>query len=91
MVYIMQNEPENPMSPAGNADNVANKVRSARTQRGLTQEELGSCVGLTRQSIIAIEKGRFTPSIQTALLLASALETTVDSLFWLTDRESENR
>ena len=79
------------MSPAGNANNVANKVRLARTQKGLTQEELGECTGLTRQSIIAIEKGRFTPSIQTALLLALALDTTVDHLFWLTDEESENR
>ena len=79
------------MSPAGNADNVANKVRLTRTQKDLTQEELAECAGLTRQSIIAIEKGRFTPSIQTALLLASALETMVDNLFWLTDEKSENR
>jgi putative transcriptional regulator len=72
------------MSPAGNADNVGNSVRAARKQKGCTQEELGAQAGLTRQSIIAIEKGRFTPSIQTALLLAAALETTVDDLFWLT-------
>lgn len=76
------------MSPAGNADNVANRVRDLRAKHGLTQEELGQAVGLTRQSIIAIEKGRFTPSIRTALMLAAALGTTVDSLFWLTD---ENR
>jgi putative transcriptional regulator len=42
-------------------------------------------VGLTRQSIIAIEKGRFTPSIHTALMLAAALNTTVDDLFWIED------
>jgi DNA-binding XRE family transcriptional regulator len=38
---------------------------------------------LTRQSIIAIEKGRFTPSIHTALMLAIALGVAVDELFWL--------
>ena len=73
------------MSPAGNADNVRNSVREARAGRGLTQEALGRAVGLTRQSIIAIEKGRFTPSIQTALLLARALGEPVDALFWLAE------
>jgi len=72
------------VSPAGNADDVANRVREVRLTQGKTQEELGLIVGLTRQSIIAIEKGRFTPSIQTALRLARALETRVDRLFWLT-------
>jgi putative transcriptional regulator len=54
-----------------------------------TQDALGHATGLTRQSIIAIEKGRFTPSIQTALRLARALDTTVDRLFWLTDEAEE--
>ncbi len=71
--------------PAGNARNVRNRVRDLRLERGLTQEQLGQAVGLTRQSIIAIEKGRFTPSIHTALVLARELGTTVDGLFWLND------
>ncbi len=71
------------MSPAGNADNLHNRVRELRSERGLTQANLGEIVGLTRQSIIAIEKGRFTPSIHTALMLAAALNTTVDELFWI--------
>jgi putative transcriptional regulator len=73
------------MSPAGGAANLSNRVREARTALGLTQEQLGQAVELTRQSIIAIEKGRFTPSVHTALLLASALDTTVDALFWIVD------
>jgi len=77
------------MSPAGNADDVQNRVREVRTGQGRTQEQLASSVGLTRQSIIAIEKGRFTPSIQTALRLARALGTTVDRLFWLTGDQGE--
>jgi putative transcriptional regulator len=76
--------------PAGNADNVANNVRAVRIEKGYTQEALAARVGLTRQSVIAIEKGRFTPSIQTALLLAAALETAVDELFWLTDHNLED-
>lgn len=64
---------------------VANAVRAARKRRGYTQAQLGEYTSLTRQSIIAIEKGRFTPSIETALLLAHALDTPVDDLFWLTE------
>jgi putative transcriptional regulator len=71
------------MTPAGNAENLENRVRELRTECGLTQEALGSAVGLTRQSIIAIEKGRFTPSIETALKLAAALRVSVEDLFWL--------
>lgn len=72
------------MSPAGKADNIENSVKDQRERLGLTQAELGQAIGLTRQSIIAIEKGRFTPSIQTVLLLARTLNTPVDQLFWLT-------
>jgi putative transcriptional regulator len=77
-------EARSTMSPAGNADDVANRVRELRMAQNQTQEDLGQAIGLTRQSIIAIEKGRFTPSIQTALRLARALGTSVDRLFWLT-------
>jgi putative transcriptional regulator len=73
------------MSPSGNARDLENRVREIRSERGLTQNELAQAVGLTRQSIISIEKGRFTPSIHTALNLAAALETSVDDLFWITD------
>ena len=58
-------------------------MREAREALGLTQEELGQAVGLSRQSIIAIEKGRFTPSIHTVLSLAQALQAKADKLFWL--------
>ena len=78
------------MSPAGNADNVRNRVREVRAERGLTQEALGQRVGLTRQSIIAIEKGRFTPSIHTALMLAGMLGVSVEELFWLVDNEDRD-
>lgn len=73
----------NQMAPAGNSSVLRNRVREAREALGLTQEELGQAVGLSRQSIIAIEKGRFTPSIHTVLSLAAALRTRADKLFWL--------
>jgi putative transcriptional regulator len=71
------------MSPSGNERRLRNRVREQRTGLGLTQEQLGQAVSLTRQSIIAIEQGRFTPSIHTALMLAAALNASVDGLFWI--------
>jgi len=62
---------------------VENRVRELRTERGMTQEDLADLVGVARQSIISIEKGRFLPSIETALKLAAALATPVEDLFWL--------
>ncbi len=74
------------MSPAGNERSLRNRVREQRTGLGLTQEQLGQAVSLTRQSIIAIEQGRFTPSVHTALMLAAVLNTSVDGLFWIDNR-----
>jgi len=81
------------MANTDNADKVANRVREVRLLCGMTQEELGDAVGLTRQSIIAIEKGRFTPSVHSALILARALNSSVDELFWLTsdDHTGDNK
>jgi putative transcriptional regulator len=62
---------------------VENKLRDTREELGLTQAYLAELVGLSRQSIISIERGRFIPSIETALRLSSALNTPIEKLFWL--------
>jgi putative transcriptional regulator len=64
-----------------------NAVRKYRTRQKLTQEELAAQVGVSRQTIIAIEKGGYTPSVTLALRLAQALGTSVESLFWLENGE----
>ncbi len=69
--------------PAGNAKNLRNRIQIYRTEKRMTQEELAGLVNLTRQSIIAIEKGKFTPSIYTALKLADALNTDISLLFYI--------
>lgn len=56
-------------------------VREHRTRQHLTQEELAKKVGVTRQTIIAIEKGNYTPSVYLALLLSKKLKKTVEQLF----------
>lgn len=62
---------------------IENRVRELRTDLGLTQEQLADLVGIARQSIISIEKGRFLPTIETALRLSAALKVPVENLFWL--------
>jgi putative transcriptional regulator len=60
-----------------------NRLKELRVQNGLTQEELAKLVSVTRQTIIAIEKEIFTPSVKLALQLARALGVRVEDLFWL--------
>ena len=63
---------------------VANRIREARRRLGLRQQDVADKVGVTRQTIIALEKGRLTnPSIQTCLLLGRLLGEPVDYLFYL--------
>ncbi len=60
---------------------IKNKVNEHRTKAGLTQEQLAEKVGVTRQTIIAIERGNYTPSVLLALKLAKVFSVTVESLF----------
>lgn len=64
-----------PETPRGN------KVRELRKQARLTQAELGTAVGVSRQSIVSTEKGDYAPSVYLALRLARTLGTTVEELF----------
>ena len=61
--------------------NVYNNVQDFRTKGKVTQEELGKAVGVTRQTIIAIEKGNYTPSVLLAIKIAKYFRTTVEKLF----------
>jgi putative transcriptional regulator len=60
-----------------------NNLKAIRLQKNFTQEALAEAVGVTRQTIIAIEKAKFVPSVKLALELASTLETPFEKLFWL--------
>ena len=58
-----------------------NHVRALRKELGLSQEELGKCCGVSRQTINAIENQKYDPSLPLAFQLARILGTTVDALF----------
>jgi putative transcriptional regulator len=60
-----------------------NRVRESRLKNQFTQETLADMVSVTRQTIIALEKGGYTPSVELALKLAHALQVPVQKLFWL--------
>jgi putative transcriptional regulator len=60
-----------------------NAIGEHREANDLTQGDLASRVGVTRQSINAIERGRYDPSLELALKLAAEFDTPVEELFWL--------
>lgn len=60
-----------------------NRLKDTRQKHNLTQEDLAKAVEVTRQTIIAIEKGKFGPTVTLALAIARVLEVNVEDLFWL--------
>ncbi len=60
---------------------VHNKVNEYRTKSAMTQEELAGALGVTRQTIISIEKGNYTPSVLLALKIAAVFTVAVEDIF----------
>jgi putative transcriptional regulator len=60
---------------------IANRVRIEREARGMTQSELGAAIGMTRQTIAAIEQRRYSPSLEAAFRIARLFDLPVDGLF----------
>lgn len=63
---------------------VANDMRRLRFHADeMTQAELADIVGVTRQTINAIERGKYAPSLDVAFLIAEALGRPLDQVFWI--------
>ncbi len=60
---------------------ISNQVNKLRTDKGVTQEELAEKVQVSRQTIIAIEKGNYTPSILLALKISKFFNLPVEKIF----------
>lgn len=58
-----------------------NRLRELREERGLTQEELAKALGVTRQTIIAIEKGKYDPSLRLAFRIARFFNRSIEEIF----------
>jgi putative transcriptional regulator len=62
---------------------IQSRVKELRRQRGWTQEELARKAGVTRQSIISIEKNRYVPSLPVALMFSRIFGCPTDEIFKL--------
>ncbi len=61
-------------------DNI--KIKLARVENGLSQQDLADLVGATRQTIGLIEKGKYNPSLNLCVKIAKVLDKTLNDLFW---------
>ena len=58
------------------------RLKSARAALDMSQQQLADTVGVSRQTINAIEKGDYNPTIKLCLAICKALNKTLDELFW---------
>ena len=64
------------------------KIKAARAEKDMTQGALAEAVGISRQTVNAIEKGEYNPTIRLCMAICRALGKTLDELFW-EDEEDE--
>ncbi|MBQ8834966.1 MAG: helix-turn-helix transcriptional regulator [Oscillospiraceae bacterium] len=64
-------------------------IRAARAQKDMTQKDLAAAVGVSRQTINAIEQGEYNPTIKLCRAICRALGKTLDELFWEEDNHEE--
>lgn len=62
------------------------KLKLARIEKNLTQQDLADRVDVTRQTIGLIEKGNYNPTLNLCINIAKALDRTLDQLFWEVDQ-----
>ncbi len=63
---------------------IKNSVNQLRSKAGVTQEDFANAIGVTRQTVIAIEKGNYTPSVLLALKIATFFKKSVEDIFSIT-------
>lgn len=64
-----------------------NKIKVARAEQGMTQQQLADAAGVSRQTINAIESGKFVPSTVLALKMAQIFDKPVEEIFQLEDND----
>ena len=65
------------------------KLKSARAAKDLSQGDLAQMCGVSRQTINAIEKGDYNPTINLCIAICKALGKTLDELFWEEENDEE--
>lgn len=64
-----------------------NNLKVARVEVDLTQQQLAEKIGITRQTISLIEKGKYNPTLKLCLNICYAVNKTLDEIFWI-EKES---
>ena len=64
-------------------------IKAARAQKDMTQKDLAAAVGVSRQTINAIEQGEYNPTIKLSRAICRVLGKTLDELFWEDDNNEE--
>ncbi len=77
--------PGGPVRAAAPDPTTGDRIRGARRAAGITQQELSALVGVSRQTIIAMETGDYAPSVYLAIRVARALKTSVEHLWGATE------
>jgi len=72
----------------GQVNEMRTRIKELRARYDLTQEDLARKVGVRRETILFIEKGKYNPSLKLAYNIAKALQTTIDELFIFEDEDS---
>ncbi len=65
------------------------KLKLARTEQNITQKALAEAVGVSRQTINAIEQGEYNPTVKLCRAICKALGKTLDDLFWEEDHDEK--
>jgi putative transcriptional regulator len=65
------------------------RIKELRARHDLTQDDLAKKVGVRRETILYLEKGKYNPSLKLARDVAKALKTTIDDLFLFDDENTE--
>jgi putative transcriptional regulator len=68
---------------------VKTRIKEFRARHDLTQEALARMVGVRRETIVFLEKGKYNPSLKLAYKIAKCLDTTIDELFIFEDSDME--
>jgi len=77
--------------PIKDQEQLTNRIRRLRFDNGeMTQQELAERAGVTRQTIIALEAGRYAPSLLLAFRLARAFDVRVDEIFQYQDGSAKS-
>lgn len=66
-----------------------NQVKVGRVKVGMTQQELADAVGITRQTVSLIEKGKYNPSLKLCLQICYAVNARLDEIFWVEKEDIE--